>query len=36
MKTPDTPLGRYLRHLAHANHYIFKEVLSAIPKTEKQ
>lgn len=25
---PDTPLRRYQRHIAHANHIIFKEVLN--------
>ena len=26
----DTPLSRYQRHIAHANHIIFKEVLDNI------
>lgn len=30
MKTHDTPLARYQRHIAHANNIIFKEVLGNI------
>lgn len=28
MKTPDTPLGRYLRHIARANRIILKQIVN--------
>ncbi len=30
MTHPDSPLAVYMRHIAHANHIIFKEVLDKI------
>lgn len=30
MKKKDSPLDGYMRHIAHANHIIFKEVLDNI------
>lgn len=30
MNNPDSPLSDYMRHIAHANHIIFKEVLDNI------
>lgn len=27
MMKPDSPLAVYMRHIAHANHIIFKEVI---------
>jgi hypothetical protein len=30
MNNPDSPLDGYMRHIAHANHIIFKEVLDNI------
>lgn len=30
MNNPDSPLSDYMRHIAHANHIILKEVLDNI------
>lgn len=32
MKKPQKPLDDYMRHIAHANHIIFNEVLNELDK----
>ena len=36
MQTADTPLQRYQRHIAHANHIIFNEVLNNLKQNNNE
>lgn len=36
MKRSDSPLAVYMRHIAHANHIIFKEVIDNLKRYDNE
>lgn len=36
MKRPDSPLAVYMRHIAHANHIILKEVMNNLNQNNNE